>query len=60
VNRANTGEIEAGAAGGDGPNSVSVIDSARLFAGRREIQIRHQGKLYRLLITKNGKLILNK
>ena len=37
-----------------------VIDSANLFAGRKEIRIRHDGELYRLLITRNGKLILNK
>ena len=39
---------------------VRVIDSASLFAGRKEVQIRHQGELYRLRITRNGKLILNK
>jgi hemin uptake protein HemP len=37
-----------------------VIDSAQWFAERKEIQIRHAGQLYRLRVTKNGKLILNK
>ena len=37
-----------------------VIDSRHLFADRREVQIRHRGESYRLLMTKNGKLILNK
>jgi hemin uptake protein HemP len=39
---------------------MTVVDSAQLFADRREVQIRHRGDLYRLLMTKNGKLILNK
>ena len=39
---------------------MTVLDSAQLFADRREIQIRHRGERYRLLVTKNGKLILNK
>ena len=39
---------------------VLVINSYSLFSGRREVRIRHRGTLYRLLITRNGKLILNK
>jgi hemin uptake protein HemP len=35
-------------------------DTATLFAGRREIVIRHAGAEYRMKITKQGKLILNK
>ncbi len=42
---------------GRGP---SVIDSSRLFAGANEVQILHDGQLYRLRVTRNGKLILNK
>jgi len=60
VDRANTNRIKLQAADNDARSETLVIDSVRLFAGRREIQIRHQGKLYRLLITRNGKLILNK
>jgi hemin uptake protein HemP len=41
-------------------DKIRVIDSAQLFADRREVQIRHRSELYRLLVTKNGKLILNK
>ncbi len=37
-----------------------VIESATLFAGRREVDIRHGGETYRLRVTRNGKLILNK
>ena len=43
-----------------GAREVVVIDSAYLLAGRKEVQIRHDGQLYRLRLTKNGKLILNK
>lgn len=38
----------------------TVIESSDLFAGRIEIHIRHDGQTYRLRITKNGKLIMNK
>jgi hemin uptake protein HemP len=37
-----------------------VIESGDLFAERNEVQIRHEGQVYRLRVTKNGKLILNK
>lgn len=34
------------------------IRSDELFAGAREIVIEHHGRLYRMRITQNGKLIL--
>ena len=37
-----------------------TISSDQLFAGEREIGIEHHGALYRLKITRQGKLILNK
>jgi hemin uptake protein HemP len=37
-----------------------TLDSADLFQGAREVQIRHDEKLYRLQVTRNGKLILIK
>lgn len=37
-----------------------VVSSEALFGGRREIAIEHAGALYRLKITRQGKLILNK
>jgi hemin uptake protein HemP len=37
-----------------------VIESACLFAGRSEVEIHHAGEVYRLRLTRNGKLILNK
>ncbi|MBI5725168.1 MAG: hemin uptake protein HemP [Planctomycetes bacterium] len=38
----------------------AVLDSTRLFSGKNEVQILHDGQIYRLRVTKNGKLILNK
>lgn len=39
---------------------TQAIPSSALFKDRREIAISHQGALYRLRITRQGKLILNK
>jgi hemin uptake protein HemP len=39
---------------------LRTFDSAQLFDGQKEVQIRHKGALYRLKITRQGKLILNK
>lgn len=39
---------------------LSVIRSKQLFEDAREIGIDHEGSLYRLRITRQGKLILNK
>lgn len=36
------------------------LDSARLFDGRRELVILHNGEPYRLRITRQEKLILTK
>jgi len=37
-----------------------VIESTELFGESREVAIEHDGAIYRLKITKQGKLILNK
>ncbi|WP_313958401.1 hemin uptake protein HemP [Chelativorans salis] len=37
-----------------------TVTSDDLFCGRREIAIEHAGSFYRLKITRQGKLILNK
>jgi len=37
-----------------------IIESADLFRGTNEIMIQHEGLVYRLKITRQGKLILNK
>ena len=42
------------------PLSVRTLSSSSLFQGEHEIGIEHHGALYRLKITRQGKLILNK
>lgn len=37
-----------------------VVTSESLFRGTHEIGIEHEGSMYRLKITRQGKLILNK
>ena len=37
-----------------------IVSSGELFTGGREILIRNKNDTYRLMITKAGKLILNK
>lgn len=41
-------------------NAQQTIDSRILFDGKSEIAIKHRGAIYRLKITRQGKLILNK
>ncbi|MCG6154563.1 hemin uptake protein HemP [Rubinisphaera margarita] len=41
------------------PTSI-VIPFAQLSQGSREVIIEHEGQVYRLRLTRNGKLILNK
>lgn len=42
------------------PQRTTVYSTAELFGGAREIEIEHNGEIYRLRITRQGKLILNK
>ena len=42
------------------PRRTRSVTSQSLFQGDREIGIEHAGSLYRLKITRQGKLILNK
>jgi hemin uptake protein HemP len=43
-----------------GTAAPTVLDSVRLFNGRRELIIQHHGEQYRLRITRQEKLILTK
>lgn len=43
-----------------GEGESGVFRSEELLAGRREIIILHNDDRYRLLVTRNGKLILQK
>ena len=40
--------------------SLRVVSTDELFRGRTEIAIDHFGAIYRMRITRQGKLILNK
>ncbi|MBI2824339.1 MAG: hemin uptake protein HemP [Planctomycetia bacterium] len=40
--------------------SIRVLHSADLLGGQREVCIEHAGQIYRLRVTKSGKLILQK
>jgi hemin uptake protein HemP len=42
------------------PEPPRVVSSAELFAGARVVLIEHAGQQYRLLITRNDRLILQK
>jgi hemin uptake protein HemP len=43
-----------------GPVATTAIPSEALLAGRPEVAIEHQGQIYRLRQTAQGKLILTK
>lgn len=43
-----------------GEGNVAVVRSDELLKGRREILISHCQEVYRLRLTRNGKLILTK
>jgi hemin uptake protein HemP len=42
------------------PAEAPALDSKALFGPAREVLIRHDGALYRLRLTRAGKLILTK
>ena len=44
----------------DASTTTRVIQSHEILQGAREVQIEHEGELYRLRLTRNGKLILHK
>lgn len=54
--------LAADAAASDPAGSIQSqpLDSQQLLQGRRELQILHQGQVYRLQQTRQGKLILTK
>lgn len=39
---------------------IRIVESTDIFRGQTEIVIRHEGVIYRMKITRQGKLILNK
>ncbi len=47
-------------ASGDKPPEPRAVTSESLLQGQTEIRILHGEEVYRLLVTRNGKLILQK
>lgn len=47
------------AARASAPQPARVLSSDALLRGSREVHIVHHGKLYRLIETRGGKLLLN-
>jgi hemin uptake protein HemP len=45
---------------GNNESKPKVYESPQLFGEHNEIQINHAGTIYRIRITRNGKLIMNK
>lgn len=41
-------------------DAADAVDSRNLLRGARELRIRHEGQIYTLRVTRNGRLILNK
>lgn len=52
--------LNAGQKKRDLGNRPAPLSSSELFQGQTRIEIDHQGELYRLQITRQGKLILTK
>jgi hemin uptake protein HemP len=44
----------------ENPEAAATVASADLLQGHREVLIRHGDEIYRLRLTRNGKLILHK
>lgn len=55
------GAAQAAASSGDRDTAPSrTLRSEEILAGHREVRILHQGEVYRLRVTRRGKLILQK
>lgn len=54
-----TGDSSAGT-GSNEPAAKPVIASEELLQGSQEVEIQHGSDVYRLRVTRNGKLILHK
>ncbi len=53
-------EHDAGTAVKPVSQTQRILESRDLFRGQSEILISHEGAIYRMKITRQGKLILNK
>lgn len=48
------------ASSGEKPTAIRSIHSEELLQGERQVVILHHGETYRLLVTRNDKLLLQK
>ncbi|MEJ5082521.1 MULTISPECIES: hemin uptake protein HemP [unclassified Ochrobactrum] len=55
-----TGQVKSHTSEQSYESQLKTYGSRELFNGSREVAIEHGGSLYRLKITRQGKLILNK
>ncbi|HTO34538.1 MAG TPA: hemin uptake protein HemP [Pararhizobium sp.] len=53
-------EQDAGPVPAPANQTQRIVESRELFRGDNEILISHDGAIYRMKITRQGKLILNK
>ncbi len=60
IKPARLGAVNPLSGGGEVIGRPPVVDSEDLLQGGRELQIVHQGQVYRLRLTQNNKLILQK
>ena len=51
---------QVGRGAGEGSATVRTIPSEDLLRGERQVVILHHGEAYRLLVTRNDKLLLQK
>ncbi len=58
--RTNFPSQPTGLLSGSNDPALRIISSSEIFQGAREVLIQHDEKVYRLQVTRNGKLILVK
>ena len=54
------GDREANSTDGSPGPDDRPLDASTLFRGRQQVLIEHDGEIYRLLLTRNNKLLLQK
>jgi hemin uptake protein HemP len=60
LQHANSPALESQTPEASAPLALPLYESAELFQGARVVNISHAGETYRLLITRNNRLILQK
>jgi|GEM_PF-233092 len=60
MNKQKPGDREANSTDGSPGPDDRPLDASTLFRGRQQVLIEHDGEIYRLLLTRNNKLLLQK